>query len=816
MAIFLSDLKHGAQILRRNLSFAMMAIVPMSLVIGANTTVFTAVNALLLRPLPYREPDRLALLWESTEQVERASVSLLNFQDWRNQSKTFETMGVYRDASFNLTGFELPERVRGCQISAGALESLGVSPVAGQLFGSEEDQLGRGRVVLLSERFWRSRLGADPSVSGRSLVLDGEPFSILGVLPHEVQFPSADVDLWVPLGRDAEVLLKNRGQRVRLFVVGRLAKGVTLDQAQSEMTNIAARLAAQYPETNAGFRITVAGLQESEVAKLRPALTMLMAGVLCVLFVACANVTALLLIRAAARWKEMAVRASVGASRGRLIAQLTTESIVLTLASGSLGLLSAYGGLRALSALLPGAAPRIEAIGIDSAVLCFTLAISLLTGLLCGLVPALRLLRSDLRQALSASAISVTGKRGQGQLLSSLVALEVALAVVLSVAAGLALRSFQKLSEIDTGFQAPRVLTARLALPESRYADPLERIGFFRDLLERVQALPGVQKVGVSNWLPLTAGSPQSWVMAEGDPVPTPDTALFTLYQAVSPDYFQALGIPILEGRSSSSADQEGSIPVAMIDTTLAQRLWHGKSPLGKRVAFEFGGTPAAPEPLWREVVGVVRHVRQHYLDSEARPELYVPLQQPPLWFQPKWPEIFLVASSSGDPLALTPGIRRAVAAIDREQPVHDVLSLEQLTARELTQHRAIATLVGAFALGALLLSAIGLYGAIAYWVDQRTHEIGIRIALGAGRHDLLRLIVGRSLAVCLSGIAAGLLTTSVLGRASASLLYGVQPMDPVVYAVVLLLIVIVAFVASYRPVSRALRVDPARALKSE
>ncbi|HEY8019951.1 MAG TPA: ABC transporter permease [Thermoanaerobaculia bacterium] len=809
----LRDLRQAGRVLGKNPGPTALAVATLALAIGANTTIFSVADALLSRPLPYPEPERLVLLWETTDRIERASVSLLNLRDWIEQGHAFESIGGYREVSFNLTGLDQPVRVRGQQISAGALAALGTRPLLGRLFGPPEDRPGGAPVVVVSHRLWRGLLGADPQAIGRVLKLDGEPYTVIGVVPASFRFPTAETDVWIPLWLDADQLMKNRGHRAGIFGIARLRRGVSRAQAQAAMATVARQLAMRYPETNAGFGIAVKGLHDEEVKAFRPALLVLMAAVACVLLIACVNVAALLLAHASARRREIALRAILGASRPRLVGQLLTESASLVVVAGLLGLLLALLGLHLLVAMLPGDMPGVTEIRFDGRALGFMLAVCLFTSLLAGLFPALETARPDLQQALTERGFS---SGGQARMRTALVVAEVGLALILLVGAALFIRSFLNLKEVDPGFAPDNVLTARVDLPIHKYSERSQWVGFYERLLSQMSAVPGVRTAAVSSLLPLTERAPQSWVLAKGMPIPAPDKAIFTVYQAVSPGYFDAMRVPLLRGRAFDARDREETRPVAIVDETLADGFWPGRSPVGQLVAFEFGGTPAAPEPKWRQIVGVVRHVRHSHLDAEAQVELYVPLRQPPLWFQPQWPGMAVVVRSGSDPLALAAWLRHEVLAIDPDLPLHEIRSMEEIVGAELARRRLVASVLGGFATLALLLATVGLYGLISYTVSRRTNEIGVRMALGASPGKVLGMVLRQALVLSILGIAIGVPTALAMGRLASSLLYGVTAADPWIFVTAPMFLLQVAILASYVPARNATRVDPADALRRE
>jgi predicted permease len=810
------DLLYAVRKLVRSPGFTAVAVVALALGIGANTAIFSAVNGVLLRPLNYADPGGLVWLSEKSQHMDDMSISLPNFLDWEKQNRSFEDIGISRYQGFTLTGRDDAERLEGYMVSSGYFRALGVKPILGRILLPEEDHAGAQRVVVLNNRMWRNRLGSDPQVLDRTLVLEGVPTKVVGVMPPG--FEEDEVDLYMPVGPFLDRLpAENRDNHPGFYGVARLKPGVTLERARADMDAIARRLAQEYPDSNEGTGIRVERLTDMMVGDVRPALLVLLAAVGFVLLIACSNVANLLLARAEARTRELAIRTSLGAGRGRIVRQLLTESALLALLGGILGLLLAVWAIDMLVSVNPGNIPRVEEIGVDGRVLAFSLAVSLLTGLLFGLAPALKASRPDLNSSLKEGATAALAGIRRQPLRSGLIVTEVALTLVLLVGAGLMLKSFRQLRSVDPGFRKENVLAMRVPPPDVEDPEAARWMSFYREVVERVQALPGVGSAAVSSAIPMEGGGSESGVVAEGQPFPdSPEESTLTQWQMVSPEYFSTLRVPIMRGRSFAGSDREGAVPVAIVDETMAKRLWPDENPVGKRIAFEFKGESIKdPQPVWREVVGVVGHTRHYGLAGVSRVQIYVPFEQRALWAQPKTVLALFVRGRS-NPAELTAAIRREVAHVDPATPVFDVQTMEEVVASQLAQPRFSSLLLGGFAGVALTLAAIGIYGLVAYTVTRRTREIGLRMALGARAPDVLRMVVKQGMALVLLGLALGLIAALVLSRFMSSLLYEVSAWDPGIFAGVALLLTSIAFVATYIPARRATRIDPLVALRYE
>jgi putative ABC transport system permease protein len=799
------DLRYGLRMLLKNPGFTIVAIIALALGIGANTAIFSVVNTVLLRPLPYKHPDRLVMVWEenSKQGFPRDTPAAGNYLDWRDQNHVFEGMAAMAEISFNLTGAGEPERIDGQRVSATLFQLLGVDPALGRAFLPDEDRPGANHVVILSHGLWQRRFGSDPAIIGRAINLDGQSFTVVGVMPRNFQFPSRTDQLWVPIAFPA----KEVGQRGNhyLEVIARMKPGISLQQAQAEMTTIATRLQQQYPETNTSIGAVVTPLHEHVVGNIKPALLVLLGAVAFVLLIACANVANLLLARAAVRQKEIALRLALGASRSRMTRQFLTESVLLSVFGGGVGLLLSIVGLDVLKRFIPPNVSQVQAIAIDAKVLLFTILVSLGTGLLFGLAPAAQMANSNLNDTLKEtgrnSAAGTHGNRIRGFLIIS----EVAVSFLLLIGAGLLINSFIRLRHVDPGFRPDKLLTMKIALPATRYPDKQRRSLFYDELLRRVETLPGVASAAVTTNLPLTSSGNSVGIAIEGRADPAPDRVPIVITRVVSPGYFKTMTIPLLEGRVFTEGDKADSPPAVVISETTARRFWPGENALGKHIKV---GRSTSPQP-WLTVVGVVKDVRQFELIIEPKPQMYLAYQQAD-FFEPR----SLIIRTNFDPLSLAGTVRQTVWEIDKDQPVSDISSMEEVVSDSVARQRFSMLLLGVFAGLALVLAAVGIYSVMSYSVAQRTREIGIRMALGAQRSDVLKMTIGHGLRLVLTGVAIGLATAFVLTRVMSSLLFGVSPTDPLTFISISLVLVSVAVLASYIPAVRATRVDPMFALR--
>ena len=804
------DLKYGARQLLRSPGFTVVAVLTLALGIGANTAIFSVVNGVLLRPLPYPEPDRLVFLSEWSEQVPGMSISMANFNDWREMNTVFDSLFAYRRQNVILTGEGEPERLQMRQVSHGIFPTLGIKPILGRPFTPEEDKVGAERVVLLGEGFWLRRFGGDPGVVGKALVLDGESYTVIGVLPTR-GFHSAwwQFDLFAPLWRLEDRLggPTNRGSHPGIYSFARMKRSVTVEQARTEMKAIAARLAEQYPNTNRGNSVDVEPLLDAIVGDLKGTLLLLLGAVGFVLLIACANVAHLLLARSAERGREVAVRAALGAGRWRLARQMLTESLLLAVCGGALGLLIGVWGTEALVSAVPSGTPRIQEVALDSSVLIFSLGVTLLTGVFFGTFPALHITRADLHETLKEGGRSGGAGVGRRRMRSALVVAEVAVSLMLLVGAGLMTKSLLRVLQADSGLDPNGVLVVSFTLPEAKYGEPPQRRQFILQTVEKIRALPGVEYAGFKNPL---LGDWQTGFLIEGRPLPEPGKGPSTDIGRITPDSLRAMGIRLLKGRYFTEQDNENAPLVCIIDETLARTHWPNQEPLGQRMAL--GGGPPQPgmEPQWMTIVGVVRHVKHYGVDQPSRVETYVPAAQNP-------PDVgWLVLRTSVEPESLTGAVRAAVASVDRDVPIFGARPLIGIVEDSTAQRRLAVLLMGAFAALALVLAAVGLYGVISYSVAQRTHEIGIRMTLGAHRRDILQLILRYGLTLTLVGLGIGLGGAVYLVRFLQTQLFEVKTHDLATFVGIPFLLVVVALLASWIPARQAMRVDPMTALRYE
>jgi putative ABC transport system permease protein len=800
------DVRYGARMLWRNPGFTAVAVLTLALGIGANTAIFSVINAVLLRSLPYDEADRLVFLTEWSEQVPQMSFSIANLKDVRDQNTVFESLVGYNGQNFILSGEGAEaERVNGRQVTSGVFATLRKSPALGRAFTADDDKPGAEPVAVLGEGFWDRRFGRDPGVVGKRLVLSGQPFTVIGVMPGRLHGSWKTVDVYTPLLRLEDKLggEDNRGNHPGIYVVARLKPGATEETARADVRAIAARLAEQHPNTNARQSMTLETLHEAFVGDLRPALMLLVGAVAFVLLIACANVANLLLARAAHRGKEIAVRGAMGAQRGRLLRQLLTESLVLSLLGAVLGVAFAYGGVRGLVASLPANVPRADEIRVDGLALAFTAGLALFTGLFFGLAPAWKVSRLDVQDALREGGRGTAGP-AHHRVRNTLVIGQVAAALILLVGAGLLLRSFARVLAADAGFRADGVLTASLPLPDSRFPDAAKRVAFLRQLVDSLKGIPGVQAASAA--LPLLGGW-QSSFRLEGRPEPPPGQLPSADITRVTPDYFRAMGLRVLEGRVFSDRDTADAPPVAIVDETFARTHYPGESALGKRL--RFGGLDDK-DAKWLEIVGLVGHVKNYGVDQDSRVEVYLP------YYQSAVSGATLVLRGDGDPARLAAPLRSAVTALDPELPVYAVRTLPELVSDRTAERRLAVTLITVFAMVALVLAAIGIYGVMSYAVAQRTQEIGIRMALGAERDQILRMVLRHGTLMAVAGVALGLLAALALARLITSLLFQTSAADPPTFSLVPMVLIAVALLACYLPARRATRVDPLVALRSQ
>ena len=803
------DFRYGLRTLHRSPGFAAVAALTLALGVGANTAIFSVVYGVLLEPLPYKDAARLILLNETTPKVGVVSVSYPNFLDWRAESRQFSQMAAVHGASFNLAGVSQPETISGQAVSPNFLSLLGIRPFLGRDFDASEEKAGAAPVVMLSYSLWQAHLGGDPSAGGRTIMLDGRGYTIIGVLPSTFRWPDKvdvlePIGVWATQGSGAT----ERGDRGDMVVLGRLRPQATPAQARSEMEGIAARLAEEYPATNDQFGVALRPIREAFVSDMRPAILTLFGAVLFVLLIACANVANLLLVRGAGRTREIALRIALGASRGRIVRQMLTESLLLGLLGGVIGVFLALAGIRGMRRLISTDMLSGATIELNSVVLLFTAAIVALAAFIFGLAPAARSTKPDVQSQLKeGGARSGTGAR-QNRVRGAFVVTELALSLILLAGAGLMMKSLRLLLSVSPGFQPGRVLTMEMDLRAAQYdKDPAIR-NFWQQVLSRVSVLPGVESAAVGTVVPLTDSHNREDITVEGMPLPKPGSFPHPDIHVVSTSYISTLGIPLLSGRTFTEADRENAPRVGLINDRLAREFFPKGGAVGKR--FIFGHPSSTAAPTWVEIVGIVGDTKLYGLANPARLEVYVPFAQAPQ------NHMNLLVKSAVDPAAMTSAIRGAVGLVDKDQPIFAIATMKELLSASVSTRTVTLLLLGLFSGVALVLATIGIYGVMSYSVAQRTRDIGIRIALGASRGDVFQDVLGLGLRLTGIGLAFGLVGAFALTRALSSLLYGVHSTDAVTFTAVSVLLIVVALLASYVPAQRATRVDPIVALRYE
>jgi predicted permease len=805
MGNLLQDIRHGTRVLAKHKGFAAVAVLTLALGVGANTAIFSVVNAVLLRPLPFEQPEQLVRVFGTNASRNNFSRphSYLNFSDLRAQNQALGALAAYTGSTAALSGVDAPEQITGVVASGNIFRVLLTKPLTGRLLATEDEQPGGGPVVVISHGLWQRRYGGDPQIVGRVIKLDGRDREVVGVTPKDFRFEfvTGATDFWLPIDPQASGY-QQRGA-IFLEAIGRLKPGVSVAQANADLSVVGTRLEQQYQDSNAGVGVRLAPAQEDLVADLRPTLLVLLGAVGFVLLIACANVANLTLTRAAGRHRELAVRAALGAGRGRIVRQLLTESLLLAVAGGLLGLLFALSGVKLLSAFIPENVPRFGETSTDLTVLGFTLGASLLTGLLLGIAPALQSSRLDLNEALKEGGRTGTDGRGRKRVRSALVISEVALSLILLVGAGLLIKSFMKLSNTDPGFNPDHTLTASISLVTVRYDTKEKIVDFYRRLVEHVRALPGVRSVGAVTPLPLSDNNTSFSFAVVGQPPPPPGQRLSASTRVVTPDYFVAQGIPLRQGRFFNEQDKAAAPGVVIVNEAFARRYLPGEEPLGKRLRLGINRTEG-------EIVGVVGDIRGASLAQPGAPEYYIP--EAAVAFG----DMTLVVRTANDPASLAAALRQAVAEMDKDQPFYDVRTMDTLIARSVARQRFSMILVGVFAVLAVLLAAVGIFSVMSSLVSQRTHEIGVRLALGAQPRDILSMVVRHGMTLTFVGVALGLAASFALTRLMSSLLYEVSAKDPVIYGGISALLAAVAFAACYFPARRATKVSPLIALKYE
>jgi putative ABC transport system permease protein len=812
MEQLLRDVRFAFRMLAKNFSITAIMTLALAVSIGMSTSIFSVVNAVLLRQLSFEKPDQLVMLYSSNQLkgVVYGELSPADFIDYKNQNRSLDQVSALRFKEFTLTGLAEPDVIQGASVSANFFSLLGVIPVAGRTFLSDEDLAGKNRVAVISYGLWQRRFGGDPRVIQRAVTLDGESYTIVGVLRPDFEFPKSGEqappsELWVPLALTSDDL-SNRRNHI-LIGVGRLKTGVRIEQARQDLVAIAGRLEQDFPQSNLGWSVSPTLLTDRVIGNTKTSLLVLLGAVGLLLIITCANVANLLLAKAATRGKEIAIRSALGATRRVLVRQLLTESAVLALAGGTIGVLLTIAGIHILTRVSAGYIPRVNAVSVDGTVLAFALVISLLTGLICGIAPALKSSKTALAETLKEGGRGDTSGVARSRLRAMLVVSEVALSLVLLISAGLLIKSFVHLLNVKPGFNAENLLTMEISLPVSKYRKPDQRLAFFEQLFRSIPAVPGVRSVSGTNHLPLSGTNSSFSFFIKGRAVSgTGEAQLTTNWRAVTPDYFRTMEIPLLKGRVFSDFDRQETPLYAVISETMAKRYWPNEDPLGKELTI--GGAGASDPPV--EIIGVVGDVKHWGLDAEERAQLYIShLQEPPL-------RMTVIVRTTSDPTSLAATMRREVLAIDKNQPVNSVRTMEDVLADSVSRRRFVMLMLSIFASIALILAVVGLYGVVSYIVAQRRHEIGLRIALGAQAKHILKLVVGQGVTLALVGVAIGLAAAFAFTRVLLSLLYGISATDVITFVGGSLLLLLVTLLASYIPAIKAMKVDPMIALRQE
>ena len=808
------DLRYALRSLAARPGFTVIAVIALALGIGANTAMFSVINGVVLKPLSFKDPDKLVKIWEKTNDFQKGSVAYPNFRDWRDQTQSFDKLAAYRSENFNLTGGTQPERVDGRLVSADLLSVLGVSPALGRDFLPEEDRTGSKLVALISNRLWQRHFGGDPSIVNKTITLNDDSYTVIGVLPESFHF-YRDVDLYTTISAKKALWLDSRMMHPGLQVVGRLKPGVNMAQASAEMSAIAERLGELYPDTNKGHSATIGTLYEDIVGNIGKLLVTLLAAVAFVLLIACANVANLMLARAASRQREIAIRSALGASRFRIARLLIVESVLTAAIGGVLGLGMAFLGTGIAIKALPGVLPRAAEIKVDASVLAFTLIASVLTGLAFGLVPALQASRPDMNETLKEGGRSGAGTK-QG-VRSALVIAEIALALILLVGAGLLMRSVAALTKVNPGFDPKGVLSVQLSLSPGAYSEAAKIRSFYKELLENTRSIPGVRAATASALLPLDGDDSEIPFFITGRPAPSPSELPMAMNYLTTPGYLETMRIPLLKGRYFDQRDSEKTPMVAVIDENLEQDYFPGEDPVGKFITVQ-GGKEIS---ISMQIVGVVGHVKQENLDtpsgSAIKTQLYMDFAQlPDQFLSVVGTGMGLLVRTDGDPVSYVPAIRSQLSAIDPNQPIYDARPMEGVVQGSIADRRFVLILLGAFSFLALVLASVGIYGVISYSVAQRTREIGVRMALGAGRGQVMSMVLANGGKLAAIGVGAGAIGAFEMTRFISAFLYGVSPTDPLTFAGISVVLCAVALFASYIPARRAMKVDPVLALRHD
>jgi putative ABC transport system permease protein len=800
------DLKFAARGLRRSPAFTAMAAACIALGVGVTTTIFTAVRGTLLRPLPYRDGDRLVAIYARLPERNETGINISwpDYLSWRDQSRSFEQLGMWTWETLNFSGEPEAERVDGAAVTPNLFPLLGIPPLLGRFFTAEEAVQGRNRVVLLSHDIWKRRFAGDASIIGRAVTVDAQPYTVVGVMPPQFNFPDRG-NVWVPYVPDE--VARERGNRFLAGAIGRLKPGITVAEAQADLDVISRRLQQEYKQENTGWDAEVIALRDDLVGDLRRPLLIFLGAVGMVLLIACTNVANLMLVRGATRQREVALRVALGAARHRVVGQVLVESIIIALIGGVAGAMLSRVGVLLLGMAFPDNVPFYISFGVDAQVVVFTLVLTVITGLLLGLVPALRATRVNLQTSLKDGARGETHGRHRSHLRAALVVTEVALSLILLVSATLLLRSYRSLTSTELGFDEHGIISARVGLPLAKYQDREARRAFWTRLYERVAAVPGVEAVGSANGIPFSGWNVQAGMTVEGRPPRRQGEELDVHYQRVSPDYFRAIGVPLLRGRGFGDADRDTSAHVGLINESLVRKEFLNQDPLGKRI--KLGGPES--RDAWVTIIGVVKDFRHYRLPEPMKPALYFPQLA-----SPSYTQTLVIRTTSRDPSALAPALRDILRDLDPDVPAYQVQTFEQVVSRSLWRQRLQGTTLGVFAALALVLAVVGIYGVISYTVAQRMRELGVRVALGASSRQVLGLVLGHGARLTMLGVLVGLVGALALTRVLARLLYGVAPTDLLTFTSVPLLLAAVAVVATWIPARRATKVDPVVAMRAE